>query len=91
MILPGLFDGVCCSYDEREAALKQELENVRHINEVIEGVVDSLETAKTNMNVRNILPVTLSLLHPTQAPGRQVEQHMRWYSYYELALLTLCM
>ena len=40
------------SADEaREAALKQELENVRKINQVIEGVVDSLEKAKTNMDV----------------------------------------
>ncbi|KAH8808456.1 DASH complex subunit Duo1-domain-containing protein [Xylogone sp. PMI_703] len=33
----------------REAALQKELESVRSINEVIEGVVSSLETAKGNM------------------------------------------
>lgn len=36
----------------REASLKRELEGVRSINEVIEGVVSSLETAKGNMDVR---------------------------------------
>jgi hypothetical protein len=40
------------STDEaREAALKQELENIRDINKVVEGVVDSLEKAKANMEV----------------------------------------
>lgn len=36
----------------REASLKRELESVRSINDVIEGVVSSLECAKGNMNVR---------------------------------------
>jgi hypothetical protein len=36
----------------REASLQRELEGVRSINEVIEGVVASLETAKGNMDVR---------------------------------------
>lgn len=35
----------------REVALQRELEGVRSINEVIEGVVSSLETAKGNMDV----------------------------------------
>jgi len=39
----------------REASLKRELEGVRSINEVIEGVVSSLETAKGNMDVRHFL------------------------------------
>ncbi|KAG4418233.1 hypothetical protein IFR04_008591 [Cadophora malorum] len=34
----------------REATLQRELESVRSINEVIEGVVSSLETAKGNMD-----------------------------------------
>lgn len=37
--------------EAREAALQQELENVRKINTVIEGVVESLEKAKGNMEV----------------------------------------
>jgi len=37
--------------EAREASLKQELENVRKINQVIEGVVESLEKAKSNMEV----------------------------------------
>jgi hypothetical protein len=35
----------------RDAALQKELEGVRNINEVIEGVISSLETAKGNMAV----------------------------------------
>ena len=43
------------STDEaREAALKQELDNIRQINKVVEGVVDSLEKAKSNMDVSRI-------------------------------------
>jgi hypothetical protein len=37
--------------EAREAALRQELDNVRKINQVIEGVVESLEKAKSNMDV----------------------------------------
>lgn len=37
----------------REEALKRELEGVRNINEVIEGVISSLERAKGNMDVRS--------------------------------------
>jgi hypothetical protein len=35
----------------REANLRKELESVRNINEVIEGVLSSLDTAKGNMEV----------------------------------------
>lgn len=35
----------------REAALRRELEGVRNINEVIEGVLTTLEKAKGNMGV----------------------------------------
>lgn len=35
----------------REAALRRELAGIRSINEVIEGVVESLERAKGNMEV----------------------------------------
>ena len=41
----------------REASLKKELESVRSINEVIEGVVSSLECAKGNMDVSKSLIV----------------------------------
>ena len=40
--------------EEREAALRQELENIRKINEVLEGVHSSLEKAKNNMEVMPI-------------------------------------
>lgn len=36
---------------DREATLRRELAGVRNINEVIEGVVESLERAKGNMEV----------------------------------------
>lgn len=38
--------------EAREAALRQELESVRNVNKVIEGVVESLQKAKDNMGVR---------------------------------------
>lgn len=37
--------------EAREAALRRELAGIRNINEVIEGVVESLERAKGNMEV----------------------------------------
>jgi hypothetical protein len=37
--------------EAREAALRQELENIKRINQVVEGVVESLEKAKANMDV----------------------------------------
>jgi hypothetical protein len=37
--------------DAREAALRRELQGVRNINELIEGVVGTLERAKGNMQV----------------------------------------
>jgi len=37
--------------DAREAALRRELEGVRTINELIEGVVGTLERAQGNMQV----------------------------------------
>lgn len=40
------------SQDARDAALRKELESVKAVNKVIEGVIASLEKAKGNMNVR---------------------------------------
>ena len=37
--------------EAREVALRKELETVRNVNKVIEGVVESLQKAKDNMNV----------------------------------------
>ena len=37
--------------EAREAALRRELESVRNVNKVIEGVVESLEKARNNMDV----------------------------------------
>lgn len=38
--------------EAREAALRKELAGIRNINQVVEGVVESLEKAKGNMDVR---------------------------------------
>jgi hypothetical protein len=38
--------------EAREAALKHELHTVRNINEVIEGLLNSIDKAKGNMEVR---------------------------------------
>lgn len=45
---PSRFD----AEETREVALRKELEGIRNINDVIEGVVDSMEKAKGNMDVR---------------------------------------
>lgn len=42
--------------EAREAALRKELDSVRNVNKVIEGVVESLQKAKNNMDVS---------MHPT--------------------------
>lgn len=41
--------------EARDAALTAELEGLRRINEVVEGVVRSLERAKENMDVCHII------------------------------------
>lgn len=38
--------------EAREAALRRELDSIRNVNKVIEGVVESLQKAKDNMAVR---------------------------------------
>ena len=47
--------------EAREVALRKELEGIRNINGVIEGVVDSLEKAKDNMDV---CASYVTILHP---------------------------
>jgi hypothetical protein len=44
--------------EARDAALRRELEGVRNINELIEGVIGTLERAKGNMNVSRYLRMT---------------------------------
>lgn len=54
-------------YDQeeaREAALRNELESVRNINQVIEGVVESLDRAKGNMEVWKPFPRPLHCSPP---------------------------
>jgi hypothetical protein len=40
--------------ENREAALRRELESIRSVNKVIEGVVESLHKAKDNMEVSTL-------------------------------------
>ncbi|QDS75534.1 hypothetical protein FKW77_005351 [Venturia effusa] len=51
--------------ESREAQLRQELDNIRKINTVIEGVVGSLEKAKTNMETVNRTVTSASTLLQT--------------------------
>jgi hypothetical protein len=48
--------------EAREAALRRELESIRNVNKVIEGVVDSLQKAKDNMEVGTALSWNVLLL-----------------------------
>jgi len=50
---------VCSAEQARDSALQKELESVRSINSVIEGVVSSLEEAKGNMDVNEMNLVTI--------------------------------
>lgn len=59
--------------EAREAALRRELESVRNVNKVIEGVVESLQKAKDNMGV--CAPTQCCALHansgrPCPRPSR---------------------
>ena len=49
----------CSAEQARDAALQKELESVRSINSVIEGVVSSLEAAKGNMDVRELIQLSI--------------------------------
>ncbi len=53
---PSRFD----TAEAREAALRKELDGVRKINEVIEGVLGTLERAKGNMGVCGFLPLDIT-------------------------------
>jgi hypothetical protein len=49
--------------ESREVSLRNELENVRKVNEAIEGVIESLDKAKGSMRV------SLLLLYPCSRPN----------------------
>lgn len=42
--------------EAREETLRRELESIRNVNKVIEGVIESLQKAKENMAVGSTLP-----------------------------------
>lgn len=62
----------------REESLRRELEGVRNINEVIEGVISSLETAKGNMaNVSRTVTLATTLLNTWTQILSQTEHNQR--------------
>jgi DASH complex subunit Duo1 len=64
--------------EAREAALKQELESLRRINQVIEGVVESLEKAKENVKtVSTTVNSASTLLHTWTRILSQAEHNQR--------------
>ena len=48
--------------EARNAALQKELDSIRNVNKVIEDVVESLQKAKNNMDVRDYTLIALLLL-----------------------------
>ncbi|KAI0187534.1 DASH complex subunit Duo1-domain-containing protein [Xylaria flabelliformis] len=64
--------------DAREAALHRELEGVRNINELIEGVIGTLERAKGNMQtVSNTVTTASTLLNTWTRILSQTEHNQR--------------
>lgn len=62
----------------QEAALRQELADVRKVNESIEGVIDSLKKAKQNMGtVNNTVAAASSLLNTWTRILSQTEHNQR--------------
>ncbi|KAF2178826.1 hypothetical protein K469DRAFT_598180 [Zopfia rhizophila CBS 207.26] len=64
--------------EAREAALRKELENVRNVNKVIEGVVESLQKARNNMDtVSRTVHNASTLLHTWTRILSQTEHNQR--------------
>ncbi|KAK2802702.1 hypothetical protein FQN51_004226 [Onygenales sp. PD_10] len=64
--------------EAREAALRRELESVRNINQVVEGIIESLDRAKGNMeNVSRTVTSASTLLNTWTRILAQTEQNQR--------------
>ncbi|OJD18086.1 hypothetical protein AJ78_01858 [Emergomyces pasteurianus Ep9510] len=64
--------------EAREAYLRNELESVRNINRVVEGIIDSLDRAKGNMeNVSRTVTSASTLLNTWTRILAQTEQNQR--------------
>ncbi|KAF2464722.1 uncharacterized protein BDR25DRAFT_271360 [Lindgomyces ingoldianus] len=64
--------------EAREVALRKELENVRNVNKVIEGVVESLQKANNNMDtVSRTVHNASTLLHTWTRILSQTEHNQR--------------
>lgn len=86
---PSLTDSKAESEDAREASLRRELAGIRNINEVIEGVVDSLAQAKGNLDVcsiRTYLAILRILIVTDDIPNR--EQCIEPIKYLDAHSLT---
>lgn len=65
--------------EAREVALRKELESVRNVNKVIEGVVESLQKAKDNMNVRFELRISL----PYDPNADEIRRYLEPYTTHQ--------
>lgn len=86
---PPLTDSKAESGNAREASLRRELAGIRSINEVIEGVVDSLAQAKGNLDVcsiRTYLALLRILIVAENIPHR--EQWINPVKYLDAHSLT---
>ncbi|KIW10468.1 hypothetical protein PV08_11432 [Exophiala spinifera] len=64
--------------EERDAALRRELESVRQVNETIEGLIQSLQKAKDNMRtVNNTVGAASTLLNTWTRILSQTEHNQR--------------
>lgn len=65
--------------ESREAALRKELEGVRKVNQVIEGVIGTLERARGNMGVRYVginLQTDMPAYRPTYGFSLPASHHI---------------
>lgn len=86
---PPLTDSKAENEDAREVSLRRELAGIRNINEVIEGVVDSLAQAKGNLDVcsfRTYLGLLRILIVTDNIPHR--EQCINPVKYLDANSLT---
>lgn len=65
--------------EAREAALRQELMSVRNVNKVIEGVVESLQKARDNMDVWCMSQSSSLYANRTRRYPEQCTMHPRSY------------
>jgi hypothetical protein len=75
--------------EAREAALRRELESIKNVNKVIEGVVDSLQKAKDNMEVGMALSWNVPSLTMDRRFPRQSKMHRHSFRHGQGSCLRL--